>query len=58
MSNKMKFIIQLIGVISVILGVLWYLATQFASIDIKLNQVISTDIPGIKSTLEKKFRKD
>lgn len=53
MSNKIKFIIQLIGVISVILGVLWYLATQFSSIDIKLNQVISTDIPGIKSTLEK-----
>jgi len=53
MSNKIKFVIQLIGGISIIIGILWYLATQFTSIDMKLNQVVSMDIPEIRNTLEK-----
>ena len=50
----MKFTIQLLVGIAVIIGTLWYLAGQFASIDVQLTQVISADIPKIKNDLEKR----
>jgi len=50
--NKIKFIIKLTGGVAVIVGALWYLAGQFASIDAQLTQVVSIDIPKIKSTFE------
>ena len=53
MSDKTKFIIQLLGGISLIIGALWYLANQFASIDTQLNKVVLVDIPEIKNTLGK-----
>lgn len=53
MSSKTKRIIQFIVGIVLILAVLWYLATQFSSIDSRLKQVVSTDIPIIKNRLEK-----
>lgn len=51
--GKIKLIIQFIGGILLILAVLWYLTTQFSSIDLKLKQVVSTDIPTIKNELYK-----
>ena len=53
----MKFTIQLLGGIAVIIGTLWYLAGQFASIDVQLTQVISADIPKIKNDLENNYEK-
>lgn len=53
MANKIKFIIQLIGGIAVILGALWYLTTQFALIDTKLDQVVLRDMPKIQNALKK-----
>jgi len=53
----MKFMIQLSGGIAIIVGTLWYLSGQFASIDVQLTQVISTDIPKIKNDLENNYEK-
>ena len=53
----MKFIIQLSGGIAIIVGMLWYLASQFASIDVQLTQVVSKDIPKIKNDLESHYEK-
>ncbi|MCK5422474.1 MAG: hypothetical protein KAJ08_09925, partial [Deltaproteobacteria bacterium] len=53
----MKSIIQLLGGIAIIVGTLWYLAGQFASIDVQLTQVISTDIPKIKEDLDNNYEK-
>jgi len=53
MSSKTKRIIQFIVGIVLILAALCYLAIQFASINTKLKQVASTDIPTIKNRLEK-----
>jgi len=53
MLSKIKLIIQFMGGILLILAALWYLATQFASINSKLKQVVSTDIPTIKNRLDK-----
>ena len=53
MSSKQKLIIQSMVGLILILSILWYLATQFSSIDSKLKQVVSTDIPNIKNRLEK-----
>lgn len=53
MLSKIKLIIQFIGGILLILAALWYLATQFASINSKLKQVVSTDMPTIKNRLDK-----
>ena len=53
MSSKIKTILQVIGGITVILAALWYLASQFASIETTLNQVVKADIPKLKTTLEK-----
>jgi hypothetical protein len=52
-----KFIIQLLSGITIIVGTLWYLAGQFTSIDVQLTQVISTDIPKIKNDLESNYEK-
>jgi len=51
MSSKTKRLIQFIVGIVFILAVLCYLAIQFASINTKLKQVVSTDIPIIKNRL-------
>ena len=53
----MKFAIQMSGGIAVIVGMLWYLAGQFASIDVQLTQVVSKDIPKIKNDLESHYEK-
>ena len=53
----MKSIIQVLGGIAIIVGTLWYLAGQFASIDVQLTQVISTDIPKIKEDLDNNYEK-
>ncbi|MBW1791470.1 MAG: hypothetical protein JRJ14_04255 [Deltaproteobacteria bacterium] len=53
MLSKTKRIIQFIIGIVLILAALYYLAIQFASINTKLKQVASTDIPTIKNRLEK-----
>jgi len=53
MSSKTKRIIQFIVGIVLILAVLCYLAIQFASINTKLKQVVSTDIPIIKNRLKR-----
>ena len=53
MSTKIKTILQVAGSITFILAALGYLAYQFASIETKLNQVVKTDIPKLKNTLEK-----
>ena len=51
MSSKTKRIIEFIVGIVLIITVLCYLAIQFASINTKLKQVVSTDIPIIKNRL-------
>ena len=53
MLGKIKLIIQFIGGILLILAALWYLTAQFSSIDLKLKQVVSTDIPTMKNELYK-----
>ena len=53
MSSKTKRIIQFIIGIVLILALLCYLAIQFASINTKLKQVVSTDIPIIKNRLKR-----
>ena len=51
MPAKIKGILQVIGVVTVVILALWYLTQQFASIETKLTQVVAADIPTIKETL-------
>jgi hypothetical protein len=51
MPVKIKGILQVIGVVTVVILALWYLTQQFASIETKLTQVVAADIPIIKETL-------
>jgi len=53
MYNKIKFVIQLVAAMAIILGALWYLTNRFSFIDAKLDQVISGDMPKIKDALKK-----
>lgn len=57
MSGRIKSILQVTGGIAVMVTALWYLAHQFGSIETKLNQVVTTDIPTLKDTLEKNTEK-
>jgi hypothetical protein len=53
MPLKVKGILQVIGIVTVIIVAIWYLTQQFTSIETKLTQVVSTDIPKLKETLGK-----
>jgi hypothetical protein len=53
MPIKIKGILQVIGIVTVVILALWYLTQQFASIETKLTQVVAADIPTIKDTLGK-----
>lgn len=57
MPGKIKTIIQLLGGGILILGTLGYVASQFVSINSKLHQMVSSDIPKLTTTLEKNSEK-
>ena len=48
MPAKIKGILKVIGVVTVVILALWYLTQQFDSIEKKLTQVVAADIPTIK----------